>query len=153
MTVDFSLRPARSGDAWAVRRLVWRARIYPFGLDWRRFWLAVDCRDRLLGCGQVKRLPDGSRELASIATQPQTRGQGVASAVVRMLISQAPPPLYLMCASPLAPFYRRFGFVEIPYPEMPPDLARRWRMVETWRRLIKTLHPVRVMRLDQQNAD
>lgn len=148
---DVRLRPARAEDAWAVRRLIWRVRIYPFGLDWRRFWLAVDRDNRLLACGQVKRLPDGSRELASIASQPRARGQGIASALVRRLITLNDPPLFLICAAALVPFYRRFGFVEIPLDDMPPDLARRWRAAENVRRAVKSLHGVVVMRLDRQD--
>lgn len=89
------------------------------GLDWKRFIVAVNDRDEMIGCGQLK--PHGADilELASLAVYPQYRGQGVARAIVERLLAESPRPLYLMCASPLGPFYEKFGFRGIPYAEMP----------------------------------
>jgi ribosomal protein S18 acetylase RimI-like enzyme len=98
----YTLRPASAGDQAAIRRLVYQARINPRGLDWRRFVLAVDAGQRMVGCGQIKPHGDGSRELASIAVDPGWREGGVASAMIGDLM-QAGPSLWLVCRSQLTP--------------------------------------------------
>lgn len=145
--MDYTLRPARKTDAPAIRRLIWRARINPTGLDWRHFVLAVDENDRLLGSGQIKPHRDGTRELASIAVAPEARRNGIASAIITHLLAHNPPPLYLICAAPLGPFYQRFGFIQLQAADMPPDLKFSWQLVN-WLKahLFPRLRGVWVMR-------
>jgi hypothetical protein len=45
------LRPATRADAGVIRSLIHTVGINPIGLNWRRFILAVDERDVMLGCG------------------------------------------------------------------------------------------------------
>jgi predicted N-acetyltransferase YhbS len=104
--------------------LIWEVGINPFGLDWRRFLLAVDERGEMIGCGQVKPHRDGTHELASIAVRSDHRGQGVASAVVRRLLAENAPPLYLICRPSLQPFYTRFDFTAVTPIDTPS--AFRW---------------------------
>lgn len=117
----FSLRPARETDAAAIKDLIHSAGINPLGLDWRRFLVAVDERDRIIATGQIK--PHGANaevhELASIAVVPEYRGQGIARAVIERLLKDGPRPLYLTCVSSLEPLYEKFGFQTVPYEEMP----------------------------------
>lgn len=115
----FSLRPATAKDAASIYSLIHRVRINPWGLDWRRFLIAVDANDRLVGCGQLK--PHGSEvvELASIAVEPEFRDRGLARRIIDALIAQAPRPLYLTCRSSLTPLYEKWGFQEMTLPEMP----------------------------------
>ena len=89
------------------------------GLDWKRFVVAANDRDEMIGCGQLK--PHGADilELASLAVYPEDRGKGVARAIIEHLLAESPRPLYLMCASPLGSLYEKFGFRRIPYEEMP----------------------------------
>jgi N-acetylglutamate synthase-like GNAT family acetyltransferase len=139
------LRPATSGDQGAIRSLIYRARINPRGLDWRRFWLAVDKGGRLVGCGQLRPHKDGSRELASIAVEPAWRGQGVASMIVRELM-QAGPPLWLVCRADLTPFYARFGFRPVLPEEIAPAHFRRLLRFGRWlSRVSPPEHWVQVM--------
>jgi N-acetylglutamate synthase-like GNAT family acetyltransferase len=114
-----SIRPARETDAARIRELIHLVGINPTGLDWRRFVLAVNERDEMIGCGQLK--PHGQEilELASIAVYPEHRGQGVARLIIEHLLNGSPRPLYLMCESSLGPLYEKFGFREIPYEAMP----------------------------------
>ena len=119
------LRPATAGDSSRIRSLILRVGINPTGLDWRRFLVAVDDGDRLLGCGQVKPHGDGSREVASIAVRPAWRRVGVASAIIRDLLRLHPPPLWLTCRSSLTGFYGRFGFEEVLLTEAMPRYFRR----------------------------
>lgn len=89
------------------------------GLDWKRFVVAANDRDEMVGCGQLKPHDADILELASLAVYPHYRGQGAARAIVEHLLDKSPRPLYLMCQSSLGPFYEKFGFCEVPYEEMP----------------------------------
>ena len=127
MTRDtfFTLRPATKVDFPAIRRLIHAVGINPMALDWRRFTIAVDADDRLVGCGQVKPHKDGSLELASIAVLPEWRKQGVARAIILHLLETYPRPLYLTCRGRLGPFYEKFGFQEMTAPaDLPPYFRR-----------------------------
>jgi N-acetylglutamate synthase-like GNAT family acetyltransferase len=114
-----STRPAREADAGQIRDLIHLVGINPMGLDWKRFVVAVDEHDEMLGCGQLK--PHGSDilELASLAVYPEHQGKGVARLIIEHLLKDSPRPLYLMCESGLGPMYEKFGFHPIPYDEMP----------------------------------
>jgi N-acetylglutamate synthase-like GNAT family acetyltransferase len=114
-----SIRPAREPEAGQIRDLIYLVGINPMGLEWKRFVVAVNDRDEMIGCGQLK--PHGQEvlELASIAVYPDYRGKGVARAVIEHLLQDSARPLYLMCQTSLGPFYERFGFRGISYEEMP----------------------------------
>lgn len=114
-----SIRPAREPEAGQIRDLIYLVGINPMGLDWKRFVVAVNELDEMIGCGQLK--PHGQEvlELASIAVYPEHQGKGVARAIIEHLLKDSPRPLYLMCQSSLGPFYERFGFRGISYEEMP----------------------------------
>ncbi len=127
--IKFILRPARQEDASSIRALIHRVEINPIGLDWRRFTLAVDSQDQMLGCGQLKRHSDGSLELASIAVEENWRGQGIAAKIIEYLISTSPSgPLYLTCRANLGSFYERFGFITLTPDEMPSYFRRIYRI-------------------------
>lgn len=115
----YVLRPAREPESARIRGLIRLVGINPTGLDWRRFVVAVNDRDEIVGCGQVK--PHGREilELASVAVYPEHHGKGVARAIIEHLLANSPRPLYLMCESSLGPLYEKFGFRGIPYEEMP----------------------------------
>ena len=128
MSNEYHLRSATDLDAPAIRSLVRKAGINPFGLDWRRFILAVNAEGQVIGCGQVKMHHERTglvlRELASIAVRPAWRGQGVASAVIDNLLAAHAPPIYLTCRASLGPFYERFGF-QIAHEALMPAYFRR----------------------------
>jgi GNAT superfamily N-acetyltransferase len=83
----FSLPLATEADFPAIRELIYVANINPTGLDWRRIVLAVTPEGTIIGCGQVKPHRDGSQELASIAVLPERRRQGVAKAIITLLLT------------------------------------------------------------------
>ncbi len=114
-----TIRPARETDAAPIRDLIHLVGINPMGLDWKRFIVAVDDWDEMIGCGQLKPHGRDILELASIAVYPEYQGKGVARAIIEHLLKDSPRPLYLMCQSSLGPFYEKFGFQTIPYEEMP----------------------------------
>ena len=114
-----TIRPARESESRQITDLIHLVGINPMGLDWRRFVVAVNDRDEMIGCGQLK--PHGADilELASIAVYPDHRGGGVARAIIEHLLREGPRPLYLMCESSLGTLYEKFGFRGISYEELP----------------------------------
>jgi N-acetylglutamate synthase-like GNAT family acetyltransferase len=114
-----TIRPARETEAAQIRDLIHLVGINPMGLDWKRFVVAVNDRDEMLGCGQLKPHGQDVLELASIAVYPEYQGKGVARTIIENLLKESPRPLYLMCQSSLGPLYEKFGFRAISYEEMP----------------------------------
>jgi len=114
-----TIRPARETEAPQIRDLIHQVGINPVGLDWKRFVVAVDDRDEMIGCGQLKPHGRDVLELASIAVYPEHQGKGIGSAIIKHLLKDSPRPLYLMCESANGPLYEKFGFQAIPYEEMP----------------------------------
>ena len=134
------IRPAVREDASAIRALVRGEHLNPLGLDWRNFLVAEDSAGRLAAIGAVKTHGDGSRELASIATVPDARGRGAASAVIRAILARAESaaagkPLYLTCRHSMKGFYEAFGFREIGTGEMPPYFRRLYGLFSVMSRL------------------
>jgi N-acetylglutamate synthase-like GNAT family acetyltransferase len=118
MTI-FSLRPARETESARIKALIHLVGINPMDLDWKRFIVAVDDQDDLIGCGQLKPHGKDILELASLAVYPEHQRKGVASALIQYLLKYSPRPLYLMCESSLGALYEKFGFREIQYEDMP----------------------------------
>jgi len=131
---DYRIRPATRSDLKTIRRLIRKNRLNILGLKWRRFCVAVDSRESVIGCGQIKIHRDGSRELASLVVEEHWQGRGVASELIRHLSQSQKEELWLMCRSTLVPFYKKFGFSEIMEPlDMPPyfrRIKRLWHFVE-----------------------
>ena len=115
------------------------------GLDWQRFLVAVDEQGRLVGCGQVKPHGDGTREMASIAVQPEWQGRGVGRMVIERILAEHPLPLYLTCRSTMGPYYQKFGFRALPLEEMPPYLHRLYRLASFFTSLSRRRSKLLVM--------
>jgi N-acetylglutamate synthase-like GNAT family acetyltransferase len=142
----YSVRPAIQEDQSKIKSLIRSVRINPTGLDWRRFVVAVDDEDALIGCGQVKPHRDGSRELSSLAVVEHWRGRGVARALMACLMAKHDPPLWLTCRSSLVPLYERFGFREVQKEEQQPRYFQRVRsLAEVFKMLSKTNDYLAVM--------
>jgi N-acetylglutamate synthase-like GNAT family acetyltransferase len=116
---NFSLRPAREAEAAQIKDLIHFVGINPMDLDWKRFIVAVNDQDEMIGCGQLKPHGKDILELASLAVYPEHQGKGIGRTLVEYLLKDSPRPLYLMCESSLGPLYEKFGFQGIPYEEMP----------------------------------
>jgi len=121
---NYSFRPALESESTQIKDLINLVGINPTGLDWKRFIVAVNDREQVIACGQIK--PHGAdiRELASIAVHPEYRGQGIARAVIEKLLRENPKPMYLMCMSHNGPMYEKFGFQVITEKQMPRYFAR-----------------------------
>jgi N-acetylglutamate synthase-like GNAT family acetyltransferase len=114
-----NVRPARETEAGQIKDLIHLVGINPMGLDWKRFVVAVNDRDEMIGCGQLKPHGEDVLELASIAVYPEYQGKGIGRAIIEYLLKDSPRPLYLMCESSNGPLYEKFGFRAISYAEMP----------------------------------
>jgi amino-acid N-acetyltransferase len=126
----FTLREATESDARQIKDLIHLVGINPMGLDWKRFIVAVDARDQVIGTGQLKPHGTDILELSSIAVKPEHRGEGIARAIIEHLLKDGLRPLYLTCMPPLGPFYERFGFVSLPYDEMPRYFQRLSKLAQ-----------------------
>ena len=113
------IRAAREAEARQIQDLIHLVGINPMGLDWKRFVVAVNDRDEMIGCGQLKPHGPDVIELASLAVYPEYQGKGVARSIMEYLLKGSQRPLYLMCESGLGSLYKKFGFRPIPYEEMP----------------------------------
>jgi N-acetylglutamate synthase-like GNAT family acetyltransferase len=116
---NYILRPARESESGQIKALIHSVGINPMGLDWKRFIVAVNDRDEMIACGQLKPHGTDILELASIAVVPEHRRKGIARGVIERLLKDSPRPLYLTCVSSIGSLYEKFGFVSIPYKEMP----------------------------------
>lgn len=132
---SLDIRPAAAHDYPQIRSLIRSVGINPFGLDWRRFVLAVSEDGLVIGCGQIKPHADGSFELASIAVLPGWRRRGIARAIIVHLVASHPGVLYLTCRASLGGFYEKYGFCEIDKGEMPPYFHRAYLFFEVLRKL------------------
>lgn len=131
------VRPARTSDIWAIRKLVLSAKLDPTQIRWSQFWV-IECERRLVACGQLRCFP-GAQELGSLVVAPAWRDRGLGTYLVEHLIQEATQPLYLEClGSRLARFYTRFGFVPVSWQELPRPL--KWKF--GFSKLVSTLFPI-----------
>ena len=143
----FSLRPATAADFPKIKALIGQVRINPTGLDWHHFTVAVNQGGEMIACGQLKPVPGGLTELASLAVRPAYRQRGVAYALVVHLLAAAPRPLYLTCRSGLGGLYEKFGFRALDGEEMPRYYRRLQRLAGLLMELARRGESLLVMKL------
>jgi N-acetylglutamate synthase-like GNAT family acetyltransferase len=144
---SYTLRPARETESRAIKELIHFVGINPMGVDWKRFIVAVNPQDRILGIGQLKPHREDILELASIAVYPEYRGQGIARAIIEQLLKDGPRPLYLMCESSNGPLYEKFGFRSISYDEMPRYFRRISKLAGLANKLAHSNESLLIMKL------
>ena len=71
-------------------------------------------------------------ELASVAVVPLYRHQGVAETMIREILEEHNPSIYLTCRGSLVSFYERFGFLEITDIDAMPSYFRKVKRVFNW---------------------
>ena len=122
----YRLRSAQESESSQIKDLIRLVGINPMDLDWKRFIVAVNDDEQIIGTGQIK--PHGKEilELASIAVHPEYEGRGIARAIIEYLLKDSSRPLYLACLSRMSPLYEKFGFVSLP-PEAMPRYYQRLR--------------------------
>ena len=136
------LRQATAQDQWTIRKLVLSARLDPTQLRWEQFWV-VECQGKLVACGQLRNFSD-AQELGSLVVARAWRDRGLGSDLTAHLIQQATKPLYLECLGKgLAQFYARFGFVPIPWQNLPQSLKFKFGLSHLAKIFLK--FPVEIM--------
>jgi N-acetylglutamate synthase-like GNAT family acetyltransferase len=146
--LNYKIRPALETESKQITDLIHLVGIIPSGLDWRRFVVAVDEAGKVLSCGQLKPHGEGIVELASIATLPEYRGQGLAHAVMDDLLQKAPRPLYLMCIAHNGPMYEKLGFHAISVEEMPKYFRRIRKLFDVTEVFRKPGEELLIMKLE-----
>ncbi len=146
-TRDFSLRPATEADFPEIRALIRRVRINPTGLDWHRFTVAINGSGQMIACAQLKPVPGGLTELASLAVRSAYRQQGIARALIEHLLADAPRPIYLTCRSSLGKMYEKFGFRALETVKMPVYYRRLQRLAGIFMGLTRRNETLLVMKL------
>ena len=116
------------------------------GLDWHRFTVAVS-NGEMIGCGQLKPVPGGLTELASLAVRPVHRHQGIARALIEHLLGDSPRPIYLTCRSGLGGFYEKYGFRTLDTDEMPTYYRRLHRLAGLFMDITRRNESLLVMKL------
>ena len=109
-------RTGTSSDQQAIAASVLRESMNPLFLQPERFEVASDAADeqRVLGFGQLRPL-SGAWELASLVVEPEARGQGLGSALVRRLLARVEgEEVWLLTLENTRRFYEPLGFVETP---------------------------------------
>ncbi|MBW4683214.1 MAG: GNAT family N-acetyltransferase [Microcoleus vaginatus WJT46-NPBG5] len=127
-------RPAKVEDIWEIRKLVLGAKLEPTQLRWQQF-RTIEYQGKIVACGQLRSFL-GVQELGSLVVAPAWRGKGLATYLTRHLIEEATQPLYLECMSGLVPFYRRFGFVEVPWKSLPQPLKIKFALGQVASKLL-----------------
>ena len=122
-----AIRAATEADSAGICALVRGERVNPTGLDWRRFVVAADGRD-LVGVAQMRRHPDGSRELGSLVVSPQARGQGIAARLIDALLSAEHGRVLMITGADFAAHYVRWGFRRIDPGTAPAAVRRNYRL-------------------------
>jgi N-acetylglutamate synthase-like GNAT family acetyltransferase len=144
---EFFLRPATEADFPEIKALIRQVRINPTGLDWRRFTVAVNGFGQMIASAQLKPIPGGLTELASLAVRPAYRHQGVARALIEHLLAEAPRPVYLTCRSGLGKLYEKFGFRVLEAKETPLYYRRLQRLAGIFMGMTRRSERLFVMKL------
>ena len=110
MTV--SIRHATAEDQPHIISLARGERIKPTGLDWPKFVVAVD-DGKIVGAVQLRKHPDGSRELGSLVVASKYRGRGVAARLIETRLADAAGRVLVITGRAHADYYGRWGFQRI----------------------------------------
>ena len=89
------VRPATRDDQAVIVRMVRQARLNPQGLNWRAFVIG-EADDKPVGVAQVRRHPDGTRELASLVVLADYRRRGIAARMIDALLSEVADPVFTL---------------------------------------------------------
>jgi len=89
-------------------------------------FLVAGLGSKIIGCGRIRKLPEGDLELSSVAVLQEHRGQGVGSEIIRRLLQKVNEPVYLECFGEKEGFYRPFGFEIAADQDLPPGFKEEF---------------------------
>lgn len=121
------LRRATAADQDTLLALVKRERLNPAGVRWPHFVVAADGFG-IVGAAQLRRHPDGSREVASLVVLPPMRGQGIAARLIDALLAARHAPVHVVTQRAHATYFKRWGFRDIHPWHAPSAVRRSWLM-------------------------
>ena len=104
-----AIRSAVPADQEAIRALVKGERLNPMGIDWPNFLVAVGTQG-IVGAVQLRKHPDGSRELGSLVVAPEARGLGIAARLIDALVTDHDGPVQMITGAQHAAHYQRWVF-------------------------------------------
>ena len=119
------IRPAFAHEQVCIRALVRAERMNPTGLDWPNFLVAVDQRG-VVGAVQMRKHPDGSRELGSLVVIRSARGQGIASRLIDALLADEDGPVFMITDGAHSAHYAQWGFRRIAPLRASPCIRRNY---------------------------
>lgn len=146
--LEYDIRPATESESAQIKGLIDLVGINPTGLDWSRFLVAVNGGGEVIACGQIKPHGGDILELASIATHPDYRGQGLARRIIERLLEENPRPLYLMCIAHNGQMYEKFGFRSLEVEHMPNYFRRIKKLFAVAKVMRRTEEDLLVMKLE-----
>lgn len=111
------IRPATAADASAVIDLE-RAADVEVAFDPAEFHVAEQ-DGRVVACARLRRFPDGTIEIASVAVEAHLRGLGVGASLVREALATVDGPVHALAVAP--GFFLKLGFRAI---DQAPDALR-----------------------------
>ncbi|MEU8815072.1 amino-acid N-acetyltransferase [Actinoplanes sp. NPDC048796] len=118
------IRRARTKDVRAIRdlvdtyttdrRLLSKATVTLYE-SVQEFWVAVDDRDRVYGCGALHVMWEDLAEIRTVAVDPSARGQKIGRRIVERLLDVAREVgvARVFCLTFETSFFGSFGFTEI----------------------------------------
>jgi len=128
--VQVVVRRARPDDQPVITAMVRRARLNPAGLHWEQF--VVGERDgRAVGVAQLRRHPDGAKELASLVVDPGARGHGIAAQMVDALLAGETAAVYALIDRRFAGHFAHWDFRQVDPSELPRSVSRTYLIGRT----------------------
>jgi N-acetylglutamate synthase-like GNAT family acetyltransferase len=122
-----AIRSAVPADQEAIRALVKSERLNPMGIDWPNFLVAVGTRG-IVGAVQLRKHPDGSRELGSLVVAPEARGHGIAARLIDALVTGHDGPVQMITGAQHAAHYQRWGFRRLEASRAPRSIRLNYRL-------------------------
>jgi GNAT superfamily N-acetyltransferase len=114
--------------------------------SWSRFWV-IEYNQELIGCASLYFYHEHS-SIGYLYIRPEQRNQGLGSSLLKILISQSPHPVSLVCKPKLMSFYRRHGFSPVSWHKLSSIFKIMYRIFQPHPKLIG--YPLVIM--EHQNA-
>jgi GNAT superfamily N-acetyltransferase len=110
--MDIIIRPATEQDQQAICALAYGERLNPTGLNWPNFLVAADASG-VAGAVQIRKHPDGARELGTLVVAKHARGQGIATRLVDAVLARESGRVQMITDAAFTKHYERWGFRQI----------------------------------------
>lgn len=104
------IRAADAADQGAIDALIAGERLNPNDIRALNFVVAVEGGE-IVGAAQVRRHPDGARELGSLVVRADHRGRGISGRLIETLLARETTAVFMITGTRRADSFARFGFV------------------------------------------